>query len=102
MKKWLLCTANVGVFAVTCWSSVAFADTGSERLDGQVAQLQQQIGARQQLADGLRKDELALGYSVPEISINQNTSMVAKADDDAFTLAMTHLHKTITMFAMAD
>jgi hypothetical protein len=50
----------------------------------------------------LRKDELALGYSVPEISINQNASMVAKADNDAFTLAMIHLHKTITMFAMAE
>jgi hypothetical protein len=102
MKKWICYTSRAVVFAVTCWSSVSFADTGSERLEGQVAQLQQQIGARQQLADDLRKDELALGYSVPEISINQNASMVAKADNDAFTLAMNHLRKTITMFAMAD
>lgn len=102
MKKWIGNTTRTVVFAVTCWNSVAFADTGSERLDGQVAQLQQQIDARQKLADDLRKDELALGYSVPEISSNQNVSMVAKADNDAFTLAMIHLHKTITMFAMAD
>jgi hypothetical protein len=102
MKKWLCYTGRVAMVAVICWSPLAFADTGSERLDGQIAQLQQQIGARQQLADDLLKDELAMGYSVPEISINQNASMVAKADDDAFTLAMNHLHKTITMFALAD
>jgi hypothetical protein len=102
MKKWIRYTSRAVMFTVTCCSSFSFADTGSERLDGQVAQLQQQIGARQQLADDLRKDELALGYSVPEISINQNASMVAKADNDAFTVAMNHLHKTKTMFAMAE
>jgi hypothetical protein len=41
MKKWIGNTTRAVVFALTCWNSVAFADTGSERLDGQVAQLQQ-------------------------------------------------------------
>jgi hypothetical protein len=81
---------------------LALADAGSDRLDYQVAQLQQQIGARQQLADDLLHDELALGYSVPEIVVRQNLTMVAKADDDAFTRSMNHLSKTITMFALAD
>jgi hypothetical protein len=67
---------------------LALADAGSDRLDYQVAQLQQQIGARQQLADDLLHDELALGYSVPEIVVRQNLTMVAKADDDAFTRSM--------------
>jgi hypothetical protein len=102
MKKWLVNSVRVCVLTATCLSTLAFADTGSERLDGQVAQLQRQIGARQQLSDDLNKDALALGYSVPEISINSNALMVAKADDDAFTMAMNHLQRTMTMFAMAD
>lgn len=102
MQTWIRHTARFSVLALACGCAAAFADTGSEKLDAQLAQLQQQIGLRQQLADALRYDELALGYSVPEITINQNSSMVAKADDDAFTLAMVHLHKTISMFAMLE
>jgi len=102
MQTWIRQTARLGVFAVACACTAAWADTGSDKLDAQVSTLQQQIGARQQLADALRHDELALGYSVPEITTNQNASMVAKADDDAFTLAMVHLHKTMTMFAMLE
>jgi hypothetical protein len=58
--------------------------------------------ARQQLSGELLHDELALGYSVPEIAVRQNETMVAKADDDAFTQAMSNLRKTINMFAMLD
>lgn len=102
MQSWICHTARLGVFALACGCAAAIADTGSEKLDAQLALLQQQIGLRQQLADALRHDELALGYSVPEITLNQNVSMVAKADDDAFTLAMVHLHKTMSMFAMLE
>jgi hypothetical protein len=88
--------------AASCGFALALADTGSEQLDFQVAQLQQQIGARQQLSEDLLNDELALGYSVPEIVSRQDETMVAKANDDAFTQAMIHLRKTITMFALLD
>lgn len=82
--------------------ALADTDTGSQRLDAQVAQLQQQIGARHQLEADLVRNELALGYSVPEINAAQADTMQAKADDDAFTLAMVHLQKTMTLFAMLD
>lgn len=101
MKKCIRYTTRVGMLALACCATAAFADTGSERVDAQVSQLQQQIGARHQLAKELLKNALALGYSVPEIAGTQSESMVAKADDDGFTLAMNHLHKTMTMFAMS-
>lgn len=102
MKTWFGYTARLSAVALACCSTVAFADIGSEQLDAQVAQLQQQIAQRHQLADDLVRNELALGYSVPGISIMQSNTMVAKADDDAFTLAMNHLHKTMTLLAMLE
>jgi hypothetical protein len=102
MKKWIAYSSRLGALTVACCSCAAFADIGSEKLEAQVAQLQQQLAARHQLADDLLKDALALGYSVPEIAVSQNATMVAKADDDAFTLALKHLQKTLLMFAMLD
>lgn len=95
-------TTRLSALALVCCSTAAFADTGSAQLDAQVAQLQQQIAERHQLADDLLRNELALGYSVPEISVLQSSSMVAKADDDAFSLAMNHLHKTMSLMAMLE
>lgn len=102
MNKILRQGAYVAAVSLAGFSAAARADTGSERLDAQVAQLQQQIGARHQLEADLIRNELAMGYSVPEINATQGDTMQAKADDDAFTLAMVHLQKTMTMFAMLD
>jgi tetrahydromethanopterin S-methyltransferase subunit B len=95
-------TARLSALALACCVTGAIADTGSEKLDAQVAQLQQQISARHQLADDLLRNELALGYSVPEIAMVQSSAMVAKADDSAFSLAMSHLHKTMSLLAMLE
>jgi hypothetical protein len=102
MSTWFGHTSRLCVVALACSSTGAFADTGSEKLDAQVAQLQQQLVARHQLADDLLTNELALGYSVPEISVIQSGSMVAKADDDAFSVGMAHLHKTMSLLAMLE
>jgi hypothetical protein len=83
----------------------ALADTppsSGDSLNAQLAQLQQQIKLRHQLDDDLIQSQLALGYSVPEVLESSGRTMLAKADDDAFTRAMNNLHLTMTMFAVAD
>lgn len=67
-----------------------------------VDRLQMQIKLRHQLADDLLQSQLALGYSVPEVLEKQDRTMLAKADDDAFGRAMSNLHMTMSMFAMAN
>jgi len=83
---------------------LALADTASsgDTLNAQVAQLQQQIKLRHELDEDLIQSQLALGYSVPEVLERSGRTMLAKADDDAFTRAMNNLHLTMTMFALAD
>ena len=102
MKLFTRLLPGLCAVAIAGWAPAALADTGSERLDAQVAQLQQQISMRYQLAEDLVQSQLALGYSVPEIAGQQSRTMFAKADDDAFTRAMNNLHKTLSMYAMLD
>jgi hypothetical protein len=89
------------VLATAGWTPVALADSGSDMFNAEVAQVQQQIMIRNQLADDLVRSQLALGYSVPEV-LGQSRTMYAEADDDAFTRAMNNLHKTMSMYALLD
>ncbi|MEO8119288.1 MAG: hypothetical protein ABI606_08195 [Rhodoferax sp.] len=84
------------------WTPSVLADAAGEKLDGIVAQLQQQIRLRHQLAEDLVQSQLALGYSVPEVLDKQGQNLFAKADDDAFTRAMNNLHMTLSMYAKLD
>lgn len=84
------------------WTPSVLADAAGEKLDSIVAQLQQEIRARHQLAEDLVQSQLALGYSVPEVLDKQGSTLLAKADDDAFSRAMNNLHMTLAMYAKMD
>jgi hypothetical protein len=78
---------------------LALADTGSDLFNAEVAQVQQTVLLRNQLADDLVQSQLALGYSVPESLESQTMIMQTQANGDAFGRAMQNLHRSMLMYA---
>lgn len=90
---------GIGCIAATFSTTVVQADTGSDLLfNTKIAQLQHEIGMRNQLDDELIKFRLARGYSSPEALDPQVKTMLARADDDAFTHEMHNLHQTMKLY----
>ncbi|WP_415894090.1 hypothetical protein ACMXYN_06895 [Neptuniibacter sp. PT8_73] len=68
----------------------ASADSGSEWLDDQVAQLQEEMAARNKLAEATEQYLLAKGYVVPE--------KVAQTNEDSFNHEVLMLSASIEIF----
>ena len=78
------------------------ADSGSDRFDAEVAQVQHRIASRNQLDDDLVLSQVALGYAVPESLHPQSKTMLARSDDTAFDTVLKHLQGTMEMYAGVD
>lgn len=102
MKLFTRILCYVCTVAALGWTPSVLADTASDTLNAQVAQLQQLIRTRHQVDADQIQSQLALGYSIPEVLDNKVRTMFAKADDDAFTRAMNNLHMTMSMYAALD
>lgn len=70
-------------------SPLAVADTGSEWLDAQVAQLQDEMAARNELVASSERQLIAQGYVVPETASESN--------DDSFNREMLLLTAAINI-----
>ncbi|MEO6353271.1 MAG: hypothetical protein ABIO19_09580 [Burkholderiaceae bacterium] len=93
----------IGLGFMTAVLSTPFvqADTGSDLLfNAKIAQLQCEIRVRNKLADELVQFQLAHGYSAntSEALARQGKTMLARADDDAFTNEMKNLQRTLKLY----
>jgi len=75
-------------------TTASLADTGSDWLNNEMAKLQNQLMARNQILFEAKQYQLTQGYVLPNHVINNS--------DDAFNYKMKVLRETIIMFAMAD
>ena len=75
-------------------TTAAFADTGSEWLNNEMAKQQNQLAVRNQILVEAKQCQMAQGYISPNRVINNS--------DDAFDYKMKVLRKTIIRNAMAD
>lgn len=92
----------VGGLVAAVSTTLVYADTGSDRFNAEVAQVQHRIQSRNQLDDDVIQAKLALGYSVPETLNAESKTMQARADDNAFSRAMENLHRTMVMYASVE
>ena len=81
---------NAFLMTLLLASPFAIADTGSEWLDDQVAQLQAEMAARNEIAIATEQHMLAQGYVVPET--------VTQSNDDSFNHQVLMLSAAIDMF----
>jgi hypothetical protein len=92
---------GIGAVAGLLCTTAVLADTGSDWFNAEVAQLGQELSARNHLSDELVQFQLARGYAVPEVA-RQDANMQALASDDAFTHELATLRDTLTLYALID
>ena len=106
MKRTTRILISIATAAAALAAPAAQADTGSDWLNGTVAQLRQEISLRNALADAARTFQLAYGYGMPDALARRVDAALAqaaaRADDNAFALELTSLRHTMQLYALAE